>query len=290
MPFRIGKNQTKQEILPEHEEIEALNFSHVAVLIVEDNKVNQLLLKNMLKKFGFDNLDTAENGRIALNRLHEKNYDLVLMDIQMPEMDGYEITNEIRTRLRKEMRKVPVIAITADASDKEKAKAKEAGMNDYIVKPYTPEELYFTILKFVSQADSASTETKKDNAKILTRFREAGMNLEFLDKFTGGDQELTIQLIEIFMKQVPEAIHKLEHAISRHDWKETHAVSHKVKSSIAIFELNELKKLITNIEEYSRDKEHIDEIAPAFSAFREGARIAMRNLEAELKKLKQMSL
>jgi CheY-like chemotaxis protein len=188
------------------------------------------------------------------------------------------------------MRKIPVIAITADASDKEKAKAKEAGMNDYIVKPYTPEELYFTILKFVKQADSALPEPRKSKASVLTRFRDAGMNLEFLDKFTGGDQELTIQLIEIFLKQVPEAIQKLEQSISRRDWKETHSVAHKVKSSIAIFELGELKKLITNIEEYSRDKENIDEIAPAFSAFREGARIAMRNLEAELKKLKQITL
>ena len=290
MSFKLGKNQQKPEVVLHNEQIEALNFSNIAVLIVEDNKVNQLLLKNMLKKFGFDNLDTAENGRIALNRLREKDYNLILMDIQMPEMDGHEITREIRTRLRKEMRNIPVIAITADASDKEKEKAKETGMDDYIVKPYTPEELYFTILKFVKPVESLTPDPRKDNASVLSRFREAGMNLEFLDKFTGGDQELAIQLIEIFLKQVPDAIHKLNASISSQDWKGTHEIAHKIKSSIAIFELNELKKLITNIEEYSRDKVNLDKIPNAFSAFREGTRYAVRNLEAELKKLRQTTI
>ena len=289
MTFRLGKNQQKQDIILHNEQIEALNFSNVSVLIVEDNKVNQLLLKNMLKKFGFDKLETAENGRIALNKLRENNFDLVLMDIQMPEMDGYEITHEIRTRLRKEMRNIPVIAITADASDKEKVKAKEAGLDDYIVKPYSPEELYFTIIKYVKPLDSNIKEPRRNNISAISNYKEAGMNLDFLEKFTGGDHELTIQLMEIFLKQVPEAVQKLTHSIASHDWSETHAISHKIKSSIAIFELNELKKLITNIEEYSRDQVNLEKIPNAFSAFREGTRYAIRNLEAELKKLKQTS-
>ncbi len=290
MTFRLGKNQLKNEEILHNEHVEALNFSNVSVLIVEDNKVNQLLLKNMLKKFGFIKLDTAENGRIALNRLRENNYDLILMDIQMPEMDGYEITREIRTRLRKEMRNIPVIAITADSSDKEKAKAKENGLDDYIVKPYTPEELYYTIIKYVKPLDNEKLVTKRDNATVLSRYKEAGMNLECLDKFTGGDQELAIQLIEIFLKQIPEAIQKLNHSISSQNWKDTHAIAHKIKSSIAIFELNELKKLITNIEEYSRENTKLDKIPNAFSAFREGTRYAIRNLEAELKKLRQTTI
>ena len=116
------------------------------------------------------------------------------------------------------------------------------------------------------------------------------MNIEFLDKFTGGDQDLAIQLIEIFLKQVPDAVQKLSVSIASYDWKETHAIAHKIKSSIAVFELNELKKLITNIEEYSRDHVSLDKIPNAFSAFREGTRHAMRNLEAELKKLKQATI
>ena len=119
-----------------------------------------------------------------------------------------------------------------------------------------------------------------------SRFKEPGMDLDFLEKFTGGDQELTIQLIEIFLKQVPEAIQKINVALMGHDWREVHMAAHKVKSSVAVFELGELKKLITNIEEYARDRNHLEEIPRLFSEFREGIRIAARNLEAELKKLK----
>jgi signal transduction histidine kinase/DNA-binding response OmpR family regulator len=284
MVFRSGKNETRTKETPDAEKIEPRDFSGIAVLIVEDNKVNQLLIRNMLKKFGFDNPDCAENGRIALDMLKESKYDLVLMDIQMPEMDGYEITHEIRQRQRKDIRMVPIIAITADASDKEKAKARDAGMDDYIVKPYTPEDLYNTIIKYVGER-IRTEKAPITEAKI--KFREAGRNLEFLDKFTGGDQELTIQLLEIFLKQVPEAVNKLNSSIQHREWKETHAVAHKVKSSIAIFELNELRKIITNIEEYARDNEKLDEIPMLFSQFREGSKLALRDLEAELKKLKE---
>ena len=258
----------------------------LAVLIVEDNKVNQLLIKNMLKKFGFENLDTSYNGRNALDKLRVNTYDVILMDIQMPEMDGYEITREIRLRLRKEMRNVPVIAITADASEKEKAKAKEAGMDDYVVKPYTPEELFSVLLKYVQPGP------RKEQGKIespASRFKEPGMNLEFLDKFTGGDMDLAVQLIEIFHKQAPEAIQKIEAALLTSNWKEVHAVAHKIKSSVAIFELSELKKIITNIEEYARDREHLDLIPRLFSEFREGIKIALRDLDVERKKIRSVN-
>ncbi|MBK7571235.1 MAG: tetratricopeptide repeat protein [Bacteroidetes bacterium] len=286
LSFRMGKNDVVPEKTQMLEEIQPGDYSHVQVLIVEDNRVNQLLIKNMLKKFGFEQLDTSANGRNALEKLRENNYDVILMDIQMPEMDGYEITREIRLRLRKEMRNVPVIAITADASDKEKAKAKEAGMDDYVVKPYTPEELFSVLLKYVKPGPRIDTPKIESHS---SRFKEPGMNLEFLDKFTGGDQELAMQLVEIFLKQAPEAIQKIEAALSASNWKEVHAVAHKIKSSVAIFELGELKKIITNIEEYARDREHLDLIPRLFSEFREGIRYALRDLEAELKKIKIVS-
>ncbi|HQW23986.1 MAG TPA: tetratricopeptide repeat protein, partial [Bacteroidia bacterium] len=189
LSFRMGKNDVVPENAQMLEEIQPGDYSHVQVLIVEDNRVNQLLIKNMLKKFGFEQLDTSANGRNALEKLRENNYDVILMDIQMPEMDGYEITREIRLRLRKEMRNVPVIAITADASDKEKAKAKEAGMDDYVVKPYTPEELFSVLLKYVKPGPRIDLPKAENHA---SRYKEPGMNLEFLDKFTGGDQELAM--------------------------------------------------------------------------------------------------
>lgn len=281
MTFRIGKIQSSPKIISTKEVQPQQDFSLVRVLIVEDNYVNQLLVKNMLKNFGFANYDSAENGRSALAKLREEMYDIILMDIQMPEMDGYEITREIRTRLSKEIRNVPIIAITADASEKEKTKAREAGMNDYVVKPYTSEELYASLIKFLP-----NNSIVKESSEKLSSENANGINLDFLDKFTGGDQELTVQLLEIILKQIPETIDKLNFHIPRKNWKEVHAVSHKVKSSLAIFELHELKKISTNIEEYSRDGICLDEISELFNKFQQGAEAELKNLQAELDKIK----
>ncbi|HRH64791.1 MAG TPA: tetratricopeptide repeat protein [Bacteroidia bacterium] len=288
MHFKLGINRPKDIPAVEPVNIEPVDVSYVRVLVVEDNKVNQLLVKNMLKKFGFENFDTAENGKTALAKIRENDYDIILMDIQMPVMDGYEITKEIRTRMRPEIRQVPIIALTADASDKEKIKARESGMNDYVVKPYTPEELYGTMLKFIPEKTTVSKSVQRGDGSAVLQKNTPGMDLEFLDKFTGGDQELTIQLIEIFLRQLPDAVEKLNVLIPKKDWKETHAVAHKLKSSIAIFEFHELKKLITNIEEYARDGERLEDIPHLYAEFKEGSRVAVRDLEAELKKLQEL--
>ncbi len=288
MFFKLGVNKTVAHPVEVTEQSNSKDVSHVRVLIVEDNKVNQLLVKNMLKKFGFENFEAAENGKVALSKLREQEFDIILMDIQMPEMDGYEITREIRTRMRNEVRNIPIIALTADASEKEKVKARESGMNDYVVKPYTPEELYSTLLKFIPENTNLPHSALRNEVSTSLHRISPGMDLDFLDKFTGGDQELTIQLIEIFLKQVPEAIEKLNYSVPKKDWKETHAVAHKLKSSIAIFEFHELKKLITNIEEYARDGERLEEIPHLYAEFKEGSKIAVRNLEAELSKLRNL--
>jgi len=285
MTFRLAKSRTLTIPEPVQACTKLYDFSSIRVLIVEDNHVNQLLVKNMLKNFGFTKYDSAENGRTALAKLREETYDIILMDIQMPEMDGYEITHEIRTRLQKSIRNLPIIALTADASEKEKTKARESGMNDYVVKPYTAEELYASLIKFIPEVPG-SNESADAQVEVIPS--QAGMNLDFLNKFTGGDQDLTKQLLEIILKQVPEAIVKLKDSIANKNWKEVHAVSHKIKSSLAIFELHELKKLSTNIEEYSRDGERLEDIPALFAKFEIESKKEMINLQVELDKIKTL--
>jgi signal transduction histidine kinase/CheY-like chemotaxis protein len=282
LPFTMSGEQTHVQEKDAPVIIQQKDYSSINILIVEDNRVNQLLVKNMLKKFGFSKFDCAENGRTALEILKKNKYHLILMDIQMPEMDGYEITREIRTKFPSPVRETPIIALTADASEKEKMHAREAGMNDYVVKPYTPEELYTTMSRYIG---NAMTE-----AAAPIQFPEADQHfsIESLDKYTGGDADLTVQLIEIFLKQVPEAIEKLEVLIPEGDWKNVHAVAHKVKSSVAIFSFNDLKKLLINIEEYARDREHLTEVPMLFAQFRLLSRPAIANLEIQLERLRKV--
>jgi len=258
------------------------DFSNLSILVVEDNKVNQLLVKGVLKKFGFTRVDAADDGQDAFRQLDGKSYDLILMDIQMPGMDGYQVTRTLRASQDERIRSIPVIALTGDASEKEKQKATEAGMNAYVVKPYTPEELYNTLLRFANPAAKAMTA---DQPPPGTH----GMDLGFLSKFTGGDPAMTIQLIEIFIQQVPDAIERIGMLLPERKWMEIFPIAHKVKSSLAIFELEDLKNCVISIEEYSRDQVKLDAMPALYTKFKTEGQVAVLNLKVELQRLKNLN-
>ncbi|NIJ53136.1 hybrid sensor histidine kinase/response regulator [Dyadobacter arcticus] len=127
--------------------VNTFSLEGIKLLIVEDNAINVLLMKNFMKQWGVD-YDVAENGLIALGKVQEFDYDLVLMDLQMPEMDGYEATTKIRQLPDPKYAKLPIIALTASAMMDIKHLAFTVGMNDYISKPFSPAELYAKIASY----------------------------------------------------------------------------------------------------------------------------------------------
>jgi len=123
------------------EQMRLKTLKGIKVLVAEDNQINVLLLKHFFKQWEVE-FDVAENGALALERVKEQDYDVILMDIQMPEMDGYEATGAIRKLPGERFKKLPIIALTASALLSIKYMAYVAGMNDYISKPFKPEVLY----------------------------------------------------------------------------------------------------------------------------------------------------
>ncbi|RTY95402.1 response regulator, partial [Flavobacterium bomense] len=130
----------------EKEEIE-MGIRNIKVLVVEDMPLNQLLMKTLLDDFGFER-DIAENGAIALEKIKEKTYDIILMDLQMPVMNGFEATEYIRNTMNST---IPIIALTADVTTVDLAKCKAVGMNDYIAKPVDERILYNKIIGLVKK-------------------------------------------------------------------------------------------------------------------------------------------
>jgi two-component system, sensor histidine kinase and response regulator len=135
--------EEKPEMVTRHTIIEK-NHTEQRILLVEDNAINQKLAVILLQKAGYS-VDVAENGLQAVEKAKQNNYCLILMDVQMPEMDGYETTRSIR-KLQKENGAVPIIAMTAGAMKGDRELCLEAGMNDYISKPLNP-DLFFTLIK-----------------------------------------------------------------------------------------------------------------------------------------------
>lgn len=130
---------------------ETKDIGNVHLLLVEDNKINVKLAENVFKKWGADlNYDVAKNGKEAVDMHEKNNYNIILMDLQMPVMDGFEATRFIRQELPSPQSKTPIIALTADVMVSEKTRAYDAGIDDYITKPFDANKLFATIAKFVS--------------------------------------------------------------------------------------------------------------------------------------------
>jgi two-component system sensor histidine kinase/response regulator len=131
----------------------------IRILVVEDNLLCRKLIGFMISNWGFK-YDAVANGKAALENLKLEPYDLVIMDIQMPEMNGYDAARKIRSKLNLAM---PIIAVTSHASEEERQKCLSAGMNDYLAKPISEEALYNLTVNylFVTAVDSASTKGEK---------------------------------------------------------------------------------------------------------------------------------
>ncbi len=131
--------------VPEETVISVTNNKNIKILVAEDMELNQLLVKTILDDFGFEN-DIVENGKAAIEKVQTKTYDVILMDLQMPEMSGFEATDYIRRKLNSN---IPIIALTADVTSVDLSKCKAVGMNDYIAKPFDEKILYQKIISVI---------------------------------------------------------------------------------------------------------------------------------------------
>ncbi len=188
------------------------------VLVAEDNQVNQKVAVRMLERLGY-RADVAANGLEAVEALSHIRYAAILMDVQMPEMDGYEATAEIRRREGME-RHTPVIAMTANAMQGDREKALEAGMDDYVSKPVKPEKLELVLGHWILQRESSETEVTLDE-RALAGLRELQQE---------GEPDFVGELIELFLHDAPPQLAALRDAIEE-DADSVERIAHTLKGS-----------------------------------------------------------
>ena len=200
------------------------------ILLVEDNITNQKVALNILKRFGY-NVDAVSNGKEAVKALGMIPYDIVLMDCQMPEMDGYEATGEIRTPESKVLdHRVPIIAMTANAMKGDREKCLEAGMDDYLCKPVNPQELNDILEKWIAKQDSSLLyeATNSDREPVQNIFDKASL----LDRLM-GDEELANEILAGFLEDVPRKFSALKEALDNRDAPSVLREAHTLKGASA---------------------------------------------------------
>jgi signal transduction histidine kinase/DNA-binding response OmpR family regulator len=204
-------------------------IKNIKVLVVEDMALNQLLMKTLLDDFGFER-DIAANGKIAIEKLAEKDYDIILMDLQMPEMNGFEATEYIRNIMQSN---IPIIALTADVTTVDLAKCKAVGMSDYIAKPVDERVLYSKIIGLVKKPVQKIYNLAKVNEipgdKILRC-----TDLSYLTGITKNDPKLMMEMIAIYLEQTPVLINNMKQSLHAKDWDSLPAAAHKMVPSFAI--------------------------------------------------------
>jgi signal transduction histidine kinase/CheY-like chemotaxis protein len=231
-PFKVMKHAAPQEEMELSMDAGAA-ISKLRVLAAEDNTLNQKLLKAIFERLKIP-LSIVNNGQEALDKLNSEEFDVVLMDIQMPVMDGYTAIKEIRRSISKT---IPIITMTAHAMVGEKEECLSIGANSYISKPFKESELLYTIAhlgnkdNFESQP-SQPPQTKKLNPQIQNNMPDNILNLEYLSEITGGDQELRDELIAMFEKDSQIQLSSIADASATGDTDKLRQAIHKFRSSL----------------------------------------------------------
>jgi two-component system, sensor histidine kinase and response regulator len=225
------------------------------VLVAEDNAVNQKVAARMLERLGY-RADVAANGLEALDALSRIPYAAVLMDVQMPEMDGYAATAEIRRR-EGDARHTPIIAMTANALEGDREKAIEAGMDDYVPKPVNSKELAATLKRCLLQPDEARTASEEasiDSGAPPTEEPVIDHSLlESLRELQGdGKPDILNELIELFLSDVPLQLAELREAAEAGEPHSVERIAHTLKGSAANMGALRMKALLAELEEIGR--------------------------------------
>jgi signal transduction histidine kinase/CheY-like chemotaxis protein len=197
------------------------------LLLAEDNAVNQKLAIRLLEKRGHS-VTVADNGRAALAALETKRFDLVLMDVQMPEMDGFEATAAIRAREDGSGRHTPVIAMTAHAMKGDRERCLAAGMDGYVSKPLEANELFKTV-------ENLAAPTTAVESPASTEPRSVCFDYDVALRRAGGDVDLLRELIELFLQQCPELMAAIRGAIAAQDAAALARATHTLKGSVGNF-------------------------------------------------------
>ena len=244
--------------MPQEVNNQSLGRRHI--LVAEDVEMNQYLVRHILESWGFI-VDVVSNGLEAISMVKQNKYDLVLMDIQMPEMDGIEATLQIRQLHDPVKASVPVIALTANLLKGDSDKYLAAGMNDYLAKPLNEQRLFQIISNNLMSAVVPAVDTVMNcKETFYPACREKLYDLAMVESLSGGDTGFIKRMVQLFIDTMPASLKELHTATGQQQWETVSKLAHKMKATIDSMGIVILKEVIRTIELNGKKGEHVEAI------------------------------
>ncbi len=252
IPYQIGSLKDIAEISNKARKSRSYRnrLKNLNVLLVEDNEINRLYATNILKTWDCF-VETAENGYVAIEKLKSASFDIVLMDIQMPEMDGFEATKAIRSG-EPPKSEIPIIALTANATRKDIEKCLAAGMNECIPKPFTPDDLMRVLIKYSNHKISSKEKIPAASPNFKTT--NLTVDLIYLKTISNDNPEFIKEMVHTFLETVPESIKEIRYLATSSAWDSLARAIHKLRPSLTLMGLTLAKELSIQIEKNSASK------------------------------------
>lgn len=266
LPYTLGESLseegntyfTENDQLPLHPD--------VRLLVAEDNKLNQNLLRHLLGSWQLQ-YKIVNNGKEVLQALDKQHYDLVLMDIQMPEMDGYSAVQAIRNELHST---IPVIAMTAHAMAGEREKCLQMGMNEYISKPIIEEELYKMIQVYIGKLPPRELPASWYHPHENGTTQQQLINMHYLHDLSKGNLNFEKTMLEQFIAQLPEELSLLKKAVVAEDIAAIRANAHNLKTTVSFIGLEaHLYPILEPLEKLQENNYHPNVVAGQFNTLKQ---------------------
>lgn len=240
------------------------------ILVADDNEMNRLVAATILKNYGAV-IDEARQGREALEKLEQASYDLVLMDVQMPVMDGLEATRAIRTTGNNQL---PIVALTALAIPGDREKFISAGMNDYIAKPFDEVSLLTVVTKWLGKGEyRPGNQSKMEKQDRL-------FDLSELQSIAQGDDEFVTEMITMFVDLAPAGINEMKLAYQVNDYKKVSQAAHRLYPSVATLGIHRLLPALSEVDKHAEEYQGSQQLTQLIATLEEGITEVVGQLNA----------
>jgi CheY-like chemotaxis protein len=243
------------------------------ILVAEDVEMNQHLIRHILESSGAKVI-IARNGAEALEQVIKQKFDCVLMDVQMPEMDGIQATINIRKLEDPRTSVIPIIAITANCEPDDLLKYEQAGMDDFLAKPIVEERLLDTILSNTIPVQGNGSDSASPGNKLY--------DLAMIHSVSGGDSAFIKKMILLFIETVPQNVKELVDATRQNNWEQVSKMAHKLKSTIDSMGIRSLHEQIRAIEANAKNSRELERMPDMVKQVESVVELCIQQLRREV--------